>query len=199
MTESETHSFLDVFNLRFAPLLEKRTESFRLLFSLMEKRVQEGASLHIVETGCARQPNNFAGDGMSTNLFDTFVMKYSQCQFDSFDINPQSCLVARSYVRERANVRIHCMDAVRGLWEYPLQRIDVLYLDSFDVDFANPHPSSKHHLKELCVAMNKLSKGALIMVDDNAGGRGKGTYVREVMETIGAKILYDGYQILFEL
>lgn len=202
--------FLATFDEHFAPLLECRAASFRVLFEEMERRATLGHTLQIVETGCARQRGNWAGDGQSTVLFDAFVRRYPSCRLDSFDINPESCDIARQLVQERENVRIHCKDAVRGLWSYPrcssavhirpiAPRIDVLYLDSFDVDFSNPLPSALHHLKELAAAMGKLAPSAIVVVDDNLEGRGKGTFVREMLDTIGGQCCFDGYQLVYRM
>ena len=47
----------------------------------------------IVETGCARQENNFDGDGMSTIIFDKLV-EYHGGDFYSVDINPDNLFPA---------------------------------------------------------------------------------------------------------
>lgn len=182
-----------------APYLGKRMDSFETLFKCMVELYQSNKGLHIVETGCARIAGNWEGDGMSTVLFDAFIAQHPGCTLDSYDISIESCTCARQLIRDcNDSIQIHCMDAVHGLWEYK-GVIDILYLDSFDVDFDAPEPSARHHLKELCVAMNKLAPEALIMIDDNAHGRGKGEFVREVMDAIGATCLYDGYQLLFRM
>ena len=68
--------------------------------------------------------------------------------------------------------------------------IDFLYLDSYDIERDNPHPSQLHHVKELCAVIKHLRKGSIVCVDDHdaffTGGKiGKGNYVKEFMETIG--------------
>ena len=49
----------------------------------------------------------------------------------------------------------------------PFQHIDLLNLDSYDVDFKNPNDSAMHHLKELLAAAPLISKDTLILVDDS--------------------------------
>ena len=83
-------------------------------------------------------------------------------------------------------------------------KIDFLYLDSYDIERDNPHPSQLHHVKELCAVIRHLRKGSIICVDDHdaffTGGKiGKGNYVKEFMEAIGAELLYEGYQIVWKL
>lgn len=190
-------AFLKEFNEKYAKLLNARTESFRILFTLMEEKAAKGQALKIIETGCLRLAGNWSGDGQSSYLFDRFIHNYSNCKLDIYDISPASIEAARKAVNHK-NTTLHTQDSVEGLWKYT-DPVDVLYLDSFDVDFNNTHPSAFHHVKELCAIMKNITPGALIMVDDNINNKGKGQYIYEFMKNIGAEILYDGYQVLFRL
>jgi hypothetical protein len=93
------------------------------------------------------------------------------------------------------------MDSVEFLWSLPeAYKIDFLYLDSYDIEKDNPHPSQLHHVKELCAVMKNLKKDTIIVVDDHDafftnGEIGKGTYVKDFMDNIGATLLFEGYQI----
>ena len=59
------------------------------------------------------------------------------------------------------------MDSVKFLWSIPPEKkIDFLYLDSYDIERENPHPSQMHHVKEMCVSKN-LKKGTIVVVDDH--------------------------------
>lgn len=156
----------------------------------------------IIETGTARQENNFAGDGQSTLIFDRYVTDHGG-EFHSVDIDPDNVAVAQRQVRSR----VHCSDSVNFLWQLNQELtaknlyIDLLYLDSYDVDFTNPGPSSAHHLKELAAIINRLRPGCLIAVDDNVviDGKhtGKGMYVEEFMQAIGKPMIYRGYQYIW--
>ena len=81
----------------------------------------------------------------------------------------------------------------------PSTNIDLLYLDSFDINFNKPHPSMLHHIKELCAIIGRLEKGAIIVVDDNIEKSGKGGYVADFMENLGYKKIIDEYQIAWIL
>jgi hypothetical protein len=102
----------------------------------------------IVETGCARQENNFDGDGMSTIIFDKLV-EYHGGDFYSVDINPDNVKFATSHCK---NANVFCGDSVSFLynqsksWVANNRKIDLLYLDSYDFDLNNYHPSSLHHV-----------------------------------------------------
>jgi len=190
-------SFLTEFDQRYAHLLHARVESFRCLFRELEERAKSRKHLHLVETGCLRTPGNWRGDGQSSFLFDRFLHHYPESELDIFDLSPASIRSCRGLVFH-PNTRLHCMDSVAGLWRIK-GPVDMVYLDSFDVDFNDTHPSALHHLKELASIMKNLVPQALVMVDDNVDGTGKGQYVARFMKDIGAKCLHDGYQILFRL
>ena len=76
----------------------------------------------------------------------------------------------------------------------------MLYLDSRDLCEKNPHPSALHHLNELAVSLKNLKKGSLVLTDDNISKEcQKGLYCRELLENIGAKIILDEYQTLWQI
>jgi hypothetical protein len=155
----------------------------------------------IVETGCARKENNFKGDGMSTTIFDTLV-DYHGGEFYSVDINSDNVRFAASTAK-KANLT--CSDSVKFLynqskvWVAQNRKIDLLYLDSFDFDRKNPHPSSLHHIFELAAIMPCLKDGTMVCVDDNFDTVGKGLYVKEFMDLIGKERIYTGYQWIWKL
>jgi hypothetical protein len=90
-------------------------------------------------------------------------------------------------------------DSVRVLSSLNL-KVDLLYLDSFDLELNNPHPSQLHHLKELTSSIQLLKPGTLIAVDDHRlpeGIIGKGKYVDEYLSQIGCRKIHDGYQLIY--
>jgi len=187
--------FLDYFDEIYFGKLNKRAKTFRKLFELLEKKSKD--CYLIVETGCSRTKNNYSGDGMSTVLFDEFV-NFNNGQVISVDINETSCNFARSLVSNKT--KIFCDDSVKFLWELnPKTEIDLLYLDSFDLDVNKPHLSMLHHFKELCAIIGKLKEGAIIAVDDNIKKSGKGRYIADFMENLGCKKIIDEYQIAWIL
>jgi len=187
--------FLDYFDKIYFGKLNKRAETFRKLFELLEEKNKY--YYLIVETGCSRSKNNYSGDGMSTVLFDKFV-NFHDGKVISVDINEVNCNFARSLVSNQTE--IFCDDSVKFLWGLnPSTNIDLLYLDSFDINFNKPHPSMLHHIKELCAIIGRLEKGAIIVVDDNTEKSGKGGYVADFMENLGYKKIIDEYQIAWIL
>ena len=207
-------TFFEQFDNQWGSLLGLRRDYFRMAFDFLAKKRPRGHL--IVETGCARQPDNWSGEGQSTYLFDRFASDF-EGEVLSVDINPNSCAYARSIVGPRTTVITE--DSVPFL--HRLGRalvkagrpIDLLYLDSFDWQAANPVPSAVHQLKELCAISPALAPKSLVMVDDafralsgvrqgpdnyrlvrDQGIAGKATYVAQYFQQIGVPMLFEGYQ-----
>lgn len=191
--------FSDLFLKEYYSRLDsvrKRGDSLFKTFQLLEEKNKDSYS--IIETGCARHPANFDGDGCSTLLFDKFV-NHVGGSVTSVDVSEENCSNARTLVSDKTTVI--CSDSVKFLWDLsPTTTIDLLYLDSYDFVLGKEHESQMHHLKELCAVISKLKSGALILVDDDdalldGSQRGKGTYVKEFMNDIGAYCYFQGYQV----
>jgi hypothetical protein len=210
MRSTEFWKFYDTIK----PQLAARADSLARTFEYLDALDQP---VGIVETGCCRQVGNWAGDGGSTLLFD----KYAQCHPGSavytVDIDPAATALCRSLVSGVVNV--HTGDSVaflRALADAPpadLPSVDLVYLDSYDVNFDDVFPSAFHHMKELVAISPLISAHTLVVVDDspsaftgflNAEGQlllvtppkagGKGKFVGEYAQHIGAEKLFEGYQ-----
>lgn len=187
-------SFLQKFQTEYEPKLGRRAPTFRCLFEALSNRWH----LTIVETGCLRQPDNWAGDGQSTLMFQQLA-ETTHLSFYSVDLSPDSVAAARKIV---PNCNVIQSDSIKFLSSFKLP-IDVLYLDSLDYDPHNPFRSSKHHLLELCAAQRNLRSGSYVVVDDTwrVSGRvfGKGGLVAEYMQAVDATLLATGYQDVWRL
>lgn len=206
--------FFQQFEGEWAPRLGPRRDTFRAIFDFLSRK-KTGGHL-ILETGCAREAGNFEGDGQSTLLFDRYAEAHGG-EVYAVDISEQACRYARSAVGPRTHVA--CEDSVPFLRRFGDEllrsgrEIDLLYLDSFDFDPADPHPSALHHLKELCAIAPALGPQTLVVVDDafhqlrgfragpdnftlleDQGIAGKALYVAEYFGQIGAPLVFDGYQ-----
>jgi hypothetical protein len=102
-------------------------------------------------------------------------------------------------------------------------KIDFLYLDSYDVDFLNPLPSAEHHLKEFNCVKHLLHEGSIVLIDDTPvspewldNGKsspiyhklkvqfdenmsGKGSLVCKELEKMGATKIMHQYQVLWKI
>jgi len=180
-----------------------RATSFEIIFELLDQK--EDKNFLIVETGCMRSDHGqlaFGDDGASTYIFDDFINFYDG-EFYSVDINQDNVNYAQNMVSD--NTKVICSDSVKYLWSLPKdKKIDFLYLDSYDIRRDNPHPSQLHHVKEMCAAIDKLRKGSIVCIDVHdafftGGAIGKGTYVKEFMDAIGAECIHEGYQIVWRM
>lgn len=199
MKLASTDSFLPIYLEKYAARLGVRRDGFRSMFSLLEAARPQG-DFRIVETGSMRVLDNWAGDGQSTILFDQFVTFHGG-EVLTVDMSPEcGDLIARTCSEQ---VRFTCDDSVRYLHKLRTtgdQRIDLLYLDSFDLDFNQPTPSAFHHIKELLAIWPALAPGAVIVVDDNPPGMiGKGYLVENFFDHLGIPRVFDGYQKLWQL
>lgn len=183
----------------------KRTNQREESFRIMINHLRTNSYPLIVETGISRQEDNYAGDGMSTLIWDTVINDIDgtlQC----VDIDANACRFVKDRVSHRT--MIYCGDSVKFLeskereYEKLSRKIDLLYLDSYDLDINNWHPSAQHHIYELLAIKGALRPGTLVAVDDNLviDGKhvGKGTYVAEWMDRVGKKMVYRGYQWIWE-
>jgi hypothetical protein len=207
-------SFWQYFEDQAAPKLAFRAHTFRAMFRYLDTLP---GRLLIVETGCARRPGAW-GDGQSTVLFDRYITARddaSQCH--SIDVSAESVAACRALVSHR--VTVHEGDSVQVL--HRLCRggqlpgsIDLLYLDSFDVDFTYWFASAAHHLKEFVAAAPLISPRTLVAVDDSpltavmvsndgavwqsvqppvAGGKGR--LLAEYAAAVGATPRFADYQV----
>ncbi len=132
------------------------------------------------------------------------------------DISEKAVAQARKLVSSRAKLTHE--DSVAYLTQLVAKlsgegkTIDLLYLDSFDVDWVYWQPSAIHHLKELCAAMRGIRKDTLVVVDDcpleasyvNTQSKtdfvagpfvgGKGRLVADFAGACGAKLHFAAYQ-----
>jgi len=210
------HAFWEWFDEYAAPRLAIREISFRKIFEYLDT-IQD--PITIVETGCARQADNWAGDGQSTVLFDQYVKsRIADAIVHTVDLSPEATNACKAMVSDK--VFIHTGDSVAVLPRIARQlntegrRIDLLYLDSYDLDWQNPTPSSVHHLKELVSIISMLNPDTLVVVDDSAMicravadaenklnlisepvAGGKSTYVAQYAAQVGAQLRFSHYQI----
>jgi hypothetical protein len=206
--------FWDWYEAVAAPRLELRHESFRKMFQYLDGLDRP---VVIVETGCARQAGNWAGDGQSTVLFDTYAGTRPGSVVHTVDINPEATAACAALVGP--GVSIHTGDSVavlRAIAQDLADRaltVDLLYLDSFDLDVNNPVPAAVHHLKELLSIAGAITRDTLVVVDDSPSIArialvdgthrllgpmtidGKGKYVAEYAQQVGAIPLFSCFQV----
>jgi hypothetical protein len=211
----KNHEFWKFFDTEAAAKLAQRERTFRKIFEYLD--LVEGP-VTIVETGCARLADNWAGDGQSTVLFDKYICSRDQesvCY--TVDINSTSVSQCKRLVSPRVHITeddsVHYLNVLARQFSKAEKRISCLYLDSFDLDKIYWYPSAIHHLKELAAAMRFIDAKTLVAVDDcplngdfvpgdgqqisfvgpvSVGGKGR--LVAEYAAAAGARTLFAEYQ-----
>ena len=102
----------------------------------------------------------------STRLFDRFVSKFSG-EFHSVDLNARA---ARALIFQHGtSTTLHTSDSVNFIesrLDKLTNRIDLCYLDSWDVDWNDPLPSAEHGLNEFLAVEKFLKKDSILIIDD---------------------------------
>jgi trans-aconitate methyltransferase len=165
---------------------DRRWPAFKTIaYYLLAKQ----APVHIAETGCAREVDNWCGDGQSTRVWD-WILERAGGAGVSFDINPKAVAYAQSKV---SKMEVRCVDSVIGLRQFQhTELLDLLYLDSFDL--TNGIESPTHHLAELTSVYPRLPSGCLIAVDDCVNQEhGKHRFVKAWLASLGVQPLQESY------
>jgi hypothetical protein len=186
-----------------------------LTFKELFKNMNGRSNLMILETGIA------SAGTQSTYLFNEYVKKYGG-KFWSVDINKYLVDSHKGNMCP-ATTLIHD-DSVKFLSNWVKDnkdlQADVVYLDSYDLDFYNPHPSAMHGLNEYLALIPALKKNSLLLIDDTPSNPywldtrgqlyddmiqyygkhdclpGKGQYVLNVYKN--ADTLLHNYQVLYK-
>ncbi len=172
------------------------------------------------------QPQTILETGMSawgtdsTRLFDSYVRSFGG-RLWSVDIEPEH--VRRLLSRVGPHTTLVCDDSAaflaRWVGEHPGERAGLVYLDSWDVDFAAPLPAAEHCLRELAAVTPALQDGSLLLIDDSPGSLegvpeaaradaealfaeygawpGKGMLVQLSLAERGMVPVMHGYQLLY--
>jgi len=209
-----TADFWKYFNEEIYPQLGFRQSTFKKIFEYLDSLQRP---VFIVETGCVRNVGTYQGEGQSTLMFDKFASAVPGSMVYTVDIDPNATALCSTLVSP--TVKVHTGDSVGFLRDVAINppkqfpSVDLLYLDSYDVDFSNPHPSALHHIKELLAASPIVNDGTMVALDDSPSDAvllindtgtvsffskpvisGKGKYIAEYAESINARLQFSGYQ-----
>ena len=132
-----------------------------LTFKELFKNMLEIKDPQIIETGIA------SAGTQSTYLFNEYVKKYGG-RFWSVDNNEY--LVNTHQNNMCPATSLVCNDSVKFINDWVKynndKKIDVVYLDSYDLDWYNYHDSALHGLKEYTALLPSLKNGSLLLIDD---------------------------------
>ena len=179
-----------------------RSNTFRKMFEHLDSFDRP---VRIVETGCIEDPDNWAGNGCSTILFNKYVETHLSSSAASLEIAPEKVKLGKQYC---PSVKFHLGDSIatlEQLADHPLP-VDLLYLDASDHNWIHEAPSQAHHLRELMTIMPSLHENTLVVVDDSiivtddypqSKVVGKGGLVSQYALEIGADFRFCEYQVGF--
>lgn len=199
------------FDQQAEPKLGQRAVTFRQMFEYLDS---QPVPIVIIETGVARQIDNWIGDGQSTVLFDRYVSgRSTDSHVHAVDISPESVMACRSLVGNQTT--LYQQDSVRFLSQLVKESGNMIpalvYLDSYDLDWNYWFASAAHCAKEFAAIRPMLGPSTLLVVDDSpavthilssgdatviAPGKiaGKGRLVAEYADQIGVSAYFSQYQ-----
>jgi len=67
------------------------------------------------------------------------------------------------------NIELYVNDSVNFMkyfGQYEIKQIDLLYLDSFDIDWEDPYPAMQHGLQEFQSSEKFIGRGTIVVIDD---------------------------------
>jgi hypothetical protein len=178
--------FMDIWLGSVYDKLSHRANAFNIITSKLEEL---NRPVIIIETGCSRYSDSWHGDGNSTVIWDNFVSNFGG-EVYSVDIDPNATIYAKTLVSDKTT--IFTSDSVEWLKGLNLYA-DLLYLDSYDIDWNNPEPSMKHHENELKSSMHIIKPGSIVAVDDNLENVGKGYMVEQIAKDLGWTTIVNEY------
>lgn len=178
----------------------ERGEGFRIIFDhLISLNLDHYL---IIETGTMRSLGSW-GDGQSSILFESFLNFHSGNLF-SVDISEEACNISSSNL-DKSICSVVCDDSVTFLKGFcNKNKVDLFYLDSYDVHWKNDEDSAAHHLNEFLEIERFLKKDSLVVIDDNnfliKNNRrtGKGRKIFEYLSKKNIFPIYDQYQIIYK-
>ena len=135
---------------------------------VIPKLVARDRPLYIIETGTmwTGVENNM---GAFTLIMGDLIKNWTGGKLYTVDKSQDHLEVCKKNTQEFSEfIEYVYSDSVSFLNEISAaHQWDLIYLDSFDLNVPNPHPSADHHLKELKALYEDLSSDTIIAVDDN--------------------------------
>lgn len=170
----------------------------------------------ILETGTSAYGTD------SSRLFDMYVRNFGG-EFYSVDIN--SYPSKRLKFAKSKYTKFFVMDSVKFLSNLEAitgkKSVDLVYLDSWDVDWSNPLPSARHGERELCALTPYLLPGTIVIVDDTPKTidwipildqpiakdfvdqfgvlPGKGAFLKVALQNMEYQVLHHDYNLVIKI
>lgn len=140
----------------WSDISHQNREGLRLALSYLQNKPSV-----IIETGTSAYGTD------SSRLFDSYVRNFGG-NFHSVDISPYPS--KRLKFQHSKNSYFYVSDSVSFLENLRsslgISKIDLVYLDSWDVDWDNPTQCAIHGLAEFKLVQPYLKKGSVLVIDD---------------------------------
>lgn len=173
-------------------------------FAKVLKRLASYYKPLIVETGCIRSEEDWAGAGFSTYLFGHFLKQHAKSgpahggHLHSVDLTEQHCAFARAWTAEaRDYVSVHRAHSHEWLRTGPVREMDLFYSDSADVGTEGYQECCLGEV-QLAAPMVRTVPEGTIMIDDTyyatRSWHGKGALAVPWLLANGWKVDYSGWQ-----
>lgn len=137
---------------------------------IIPKLVARNKPLFILETGTMWEPFE-RNAGAFTLIMADLIKNFTGGKIYTIDISPESINKSKKNTEGFHDViefvQSDSVSYIKNLSDEFVYGLDLVYLDSYDFSFPNPHPSAQHHLEELNAVYDRLNDDCGIGIDDN--------------------------------
>lgn len=126
--------------------------------------------INVLETGCGHYGDCKTFAPM-TYIFADILNNLKGGSLLTVDINENNLNKCKELTKTFSHIVNYklgdSVHVLRNLNEDFAKSLDLIILDSYDLNLFDPNPSGIHHLQELLMLYNKINKNCLIAIDDN--------------------------------
>jgi len=126
--------------------------------------------INILETGCGHSPTTETYASM-TYVFAKIIKNLKGGSLLTVDLNEDHLNKCKEITKDFSDVINYrlgdSVEVLRNLNEDFIKSLDLIILDSYDLNLFDPNLSGIHHLQELLALYNRINKNCLIAIDDN--------------------------------
>ena len=126
--------------------------------------------INILETGCGHSPITKTSASM-TYIFAKIIKNLKGGSLLTVDLNKDNLNKCKEITKDFSDIIDYrlgdSVEILRNLNEDFIKSLDLIILDSYDLNLFDPNPSAIHHLQELLALYNRINKNCLIAIDDN--------------------------------
>ena len=146
---------------------ESRYRFYKYIIPLL---VEKKRDIYILETGTmwSDLKDNM---GAFTLIMGDLIKNWTGGNLTTIDISEENIKKCKKITSQFSdNITYVNKDSIEFLEQLDPEichKLDLVYLDSLDLNVTKPHPSSNHHLNELKAIYDHLNKNIIIAVDDN--------------------------------